>query len=180
MSALPSSHLKERTRYAVGFAFSIPGDEVVLIRKLRPAWQEGLLNGVGGHVEDGERPVDAMRREFKEEAGVWIHDWTHFATMYCDDPSTGLEPGHPDAKLAFVQFFSACMDTSGVCSCTDEVVGLYNPWKLPEDVISELYWLIPMALHIGGDSAEWIQLHKMYEKELVLEVHDSRRRRRPK
>lgn len=64
-------------RYVVGFAFS--DTRVLLTRKTKPAWQKGLLNGIGGLVEKGETIVEAMCREFQEEAflvtkpGDWIH-----------------------------------------------------------------------------------------------------------
>ena len=40
-----------------------------VIKKERPVWQAGLLNAIGGHVEKGEYPVEAMQREFLEETG---------------------------------------------------------------------------------------------------------------
>lgn len=61
--------------YACGFLFSEDRSRVLLIRKRRPAWQAGKLNGVGGKIEPGETPLQAMRREFREEAGVDIADW---------------------------------------------------------------------------------------------------------
>lgn len=57
-------------RLVVGFVFR--GKEVVLILKNRPDWQAGRLNGVGGRVEAGESPKEAMVREFKEETGLYI------------------------------------------------------------------------------------------------------------
>ena len=65
--------------YVAGFAFD--GGEVALVRKSRPHWQEGKLNGVGGKVEDGETPLNAMRREWEEEAGFAHSEWTHFCTL---------------------------------------------------------------------------------------------------
>ncbi len=53
--------------YVLGFMFTADRESVVLVRKAKPAWQAGKLNGVGGAVEDGEPPVDAMVREFHEE-----------------------------------------------------------------------------------------------------------------
>src|SRR5690349_13991679 len=47
---------QEQQAYALGFLFDGTG-RVVLIRKRRPAWQAGLLNGVGGKVEPGEAPA---------------------------------------------------------------------------------------------------------------------------
>jgi 8-oxo-dGTP diphosphatase len=68
--------------YVVGFM--IWYGEVILIKKNHPQWQDGLLNGVGGHIEDGEQPADAMAREFAEETGVRTapDEWTKFARMW--------------------------------------------------------------------------------------------------
>lgn len=57
-------------RYVAGFYFSSNMEYVVLIRKNRPDWQKGMLNGVGGHIEPDEHAIDAMVREFHEETGI--------------------------------------------------------------------------------------------------------------
>jgi len=51
--------------------FLVRGDSVLLIRIAsgRGAWA-GKLNGVGGHIERGESPAAAARREVFEETGV--------------------------------------------------------------------------------------------------------------
>jgi len=41
------------TEYVLGFLMD--NYRVVLIEKQRPAWQKGLLNGVGGHINHGRR-----------------------------------------------------------------------------------------------------------------------------
>ncbi|WP_164969449.1 hypothetical protein [Halarcobacter ebronensis] len=51
--------------YVTGFLFTKDFKHVVLIKKLNPEWQRGLFNGVGGKVEENEKPCDAMSREFK-------------------------------------------------------------------------------------------------------------------
>lgn len=74
--------------YVLGFVFRDgDGTSVVLIRKEKPKWQIGLLNGVGGKVEQGEAPERAMSREFLEECGVEVpaENWRHFARMSGDD-----------------------------------------------------------------------------------------------
>ena len=38
-------------RYTVGFVFSEGFKSVLLIRKTKPDWQAGLMNGVGGEAE---------------------------------------------------------------------------------------------------------------------------------
>jgi 8-oxo-dGTP diphosphatase len=56
--------------YVLGFAFDTHGERLALIRKNRPTWQAGRLNGIGGKLEPGESAIQAMVREFAEEAGV--------------------------------------------------------------------------------------------------------------
>lgn len=72
-----------RQNYVVGFAFSADRSKVVLIRKNRPAWQAGKLNGVGGKFEPGEDGLSCMTREFSEETGVTTDaaDWHYFTKI---------------------------------------------------------------------------------------------------
>lgn len=67
----------------LGFAFDSYG-RVALIRKNRPDWQRGKLNGIGGHVESDESVRVAMSREFSEETGVLIpaDEWTLRGQMF--------------------------------------------------------------------------------------------------
>lgn len=69
------------TKYVVGFLFNSitpdVGQKVVLIRKNKPDWQRGKLNGVGGKIEPGENAFNAMVREFEEETGQTFLGW-HF------------------------------------------------------------------------------------------------------
>jgi 8-oxo-dGTP diphosphatase len=120
-----------RTLYSCGFAFV--NDFVVLIQKNRPAWQAGKLNGVGGHVEDGELFHDAMVREFKEEAGLLVPKWEHFATL------TGS-----NSRIAFFRTTLPSLD--GIKTMTDEDILAVRHGDLPDDVVPNLRWLVPMAL----------------------------------
>ena len=56
--------------YALGFAFNVGLTQVALIEKLKPDWQKGKLNGIGGKVNNFENYNLAMVREFEEETGV--------------------------------------------------------------------------------------------------------------
>jgi len=99
-------------KYVAGLLFSPTGKSVVLIRKNRPEWQAGKLNAVGGKIEFGETPFEAMVREFREETGVNRRDWQHIAILTGD----GFE----------VNFFAAFgHDFFDVVTKTDEPVDIY-------------------------------------------------------
>lgn len=72
------------TDYVLGFAKTWTG-LMVMIKKERPAWQAGLLNGVGGKIEPGETPFEAMVREFQEETGVHHMGWIERGQCIGDD-----------------------------------------------------------------------------------------------
>lgn len=70
------------TTYVLGVATDNEG--VIVIQKEHPEWQKGLINFVGGKVEPGEFPVDAMVREFKEETNIdsTPDNWIYIGEMY--------------------------------------------------------------------------------------------------
>ena len=107
---------------------------IALIQKNRPEWQKGLLNGPGGHLEKGETFDAAMRRKFKEETGLCVTNWRHFATIKC--------------KAGIVKFFTAMTKyIDFLQSLTDEEVKWYDIKDVPVlPVIPNLKWMIPLAL----------------------------------
>jgi 8-oxo-dGTP diphosphatase len=122
------------TKYVVGFMFNKNLDKVVLIRKNRPNWQAGKLNGVGGHVEDGETFYGAMVREFKEETGVEVKDWTRLITITSEID-------------CFYSRFYFCIGNVYECnSVTDEKIEVVDVNDLPNNLIPNLKWIIPMCL----------------------------------
>jgi len=109
--------------YVVGFVFDEKMERVVLITKNRPAWQAGLLNGVGGHIEVGETPFVAMAREFEEETGVSTPlPWNYVLTLRF--------------PYAILEVFTAKSDyaCSEVRSVTDEQVVIATLDALPQVV----------------------------------------------
>lgn len=143
--------------YCLGFAFDCPqpppnryafGARVGLIRKIKPAWQAGHLNGIGGLIEDFDSKVDnatawgahgtalnAMVREFREETGFeTIHEnWTRFHTM-------GSEQWQVECFKAFN------IPLGELKSTTDEEIVITKVDTLSPDVLFNLRWLIPLAL----------------------------------
>jgi 8-oxo-dGTP diphosphatase len=125
------------THYVAGFAFDYARERVILIRKNRPAWQAGKLNGVGGHIESGESARGAMLREFEEETAGGRYYWDHFATVQ----------GH---DWGSVHFFRTLTDAAFrlVQSTTDEQVEIHRIADIPwDECLPNLSWLIPLALY---------------------------------
>jgi len=163
-------------QYALGFYFNPEGTKVVLIEKLKPKWQKGKLNGVGGKLEGNEIPTSmrpftetylaCMVREFKEETGIETkpEDWENFATYH--------------GEGWYMYIFKAFGDVSKAKTMEAEEVRVVDVNNLPENVINNLRFLIPMALqedicpvHINQE--DWNDyLPGIVNKEERLQVRD--------
>lgn len=133
------------TQYVVGFAFDLTKERVALVRKNRPLWQAGKLNGVGGGWDEGESRGEAVRREFREEAGVDVENWHFFAE------STGRKKAH------MVHFFWAIADLSQVRTMTDEVIEVHRVRDLdPSQLVRGVLWRIWYVIDGGYESVKTV------------------------
>jgi 8-oxo-dGTP diphosphatase len=114
--------------FVLGYLFDSKGN-VALIEKNKPDWQKGRLNGIGGKIEKGEKPLKAMVREFKEEAGPEI-TWRQFCVIKGD---------------GYRLYCFTSRDEADISTKTDEKVGWYPVNRLPDNMMENSVWLIPMA-----------------------------------
>ena len=144
----------------VGFLFW--RGQVLLVRKARPFWQAGKLNGLGGKVEEGETAVMAMVRECHEESAVVTStmDWEYVANIEYDGGR--------------VQFFRHFAPDSALISDVknpDPTEPLeWHPWlNLPDDVLPNLRWLVPFC----QDRAATGPVGVRYDKGIARALGDS-------
>lgn len=78
--------MNNKQEYVLGISLSVDRRKILLIRKLSPEWQRGLLNGIGGKIEVDETAMQAMIREFKEETGVdtFMDQWSSLGHIESD------------------------------------------------------------------------------------------------
>ncbi len=57
-------------------------DEIYLVSQYRDSMQERLLEVVAGHMEKGESPLEAAKKELKEETGLSAKTWKQLSTLY--------------------------------------------------------------------------------------------------
>ncbi|MGV8027382.1 MAG: NUDIX domain-containing protein [Anaerolineaceae bacterium] len=66
-------------------AFIEKNDKVLMIeRSKKNAFAYKKLNGIGGHIEKGEEPLTAVRREVKEESGLEITKFDLNVILFID------------------------------------------------------------------------------------------------
>ncbi len=127
--------------YVCGFAFKHPlepfHDKVILILKLRgPDVVRNRYNGIGGKIEEGETPIQAMVREFEEEAGAKTNpeDWELFVVL--------------NGPWGEVHFFRHFAELDGLRLSDDSPTDEFVTWRQLDEpkVVSNLRWLLPLAL----------------------------------
>jgi 8-oxo-dGTP diphosphatase len=146
---------RPRLVYVLALLFTADRARVVLMRRTRPAWQAGRVNALGGKLAAGESPVDAARREVREECGVDVPAWEEF--LVWDDPVYRMH--------ALRAFDDAAADAR---TREDQEVFVADARALPAAVIDNLRWLVPLALdpdvavpvHVRSAAAEGSGLHE--------------------
>ena len=145
----------QRKRFCVGYMFSPDLSKVVMVRKNRPGWQAGKLNGPGGKLNPGESAYNAMVREFREETGV-------------ESSSAGWKPiCRLEFSEAVVWFFYCISSTYSLSSTqTDEKIEITDIAQLMatfDSIIPNTCWIIQMALSkMRGERASYFRVLEEY------------------
>lgn len=138
----------DRSRYALiprTLCFLVNNGKVLLIRlgSSKGDWA-GLYNGVGGHVERGESPLQCCRREVIEETELEPHDLRLCGVVTVDSAA--------DLGVGLYIFVGRAQ---GEPAATDEG----QPAWIPIDEVAalptmeDLPWLLPRALTVYRDQA---------------------------
>lgn len=128
--------------YVVSFIFTEAWRdrrEVLLVRKRRPDWQKGLLNGIGGRLlSENEPDYDAASRTVREECGLDLSDQLKlFAECVWTTPPVILYCYYAISGRIYTK-----------SSLKDEKISRYGyPEVLTrKDLVSGVSWLIPLAI----------------------------------
>jgi 8-oxo-dGTP diphosphatase len=135
-SQMKKLNLPHPLHMVVGF-LKDADENIPFIRKLKPEWQKGLLNGVGGKCKNGEAPWTAMVREWEEETGDKTeHEWRRFAVLR-----------FPSAVLHC--FRAQCKKLPLLPETNDagEAIEVYQNEIKNGDCIPNLHWLLPLAFN---------------------------------
>jgi len=134
--------------YVAGFLFGheydsypfMKTEKVLLVRKLKPKWQAGYWNAIGGKVEDGEMPIEAMTREFKEETCINTSagEWEHMVTLV-----------GPGGNVFFFRTFVRVSALGDFPRKNDngEEIDWQKIDSLPENTLTNLTWLVPFCAY---------------------------------
>lgn len=121
-------------KYTAGLLFH--KDNVLLVEKNHPDWQNRLFNAISGKVDANETPMDSMVREFKEEVGFDGLKWD----LFC------IETGADYMVYFYKCFVEKVPDAIPPTNdCGERLQWFYTRHGTAARVVGNLHWLIPMA-----------------------------------
>lgn len=123
-------------KFSLGFIFDKTLEKVLLIHKNRPVWQAGKINGIGGKIESNEDCLECIVRETEEESGLKTapQAWHQVATMQGADWEIAV----------FYCIYNGAKDDAVMNE--DQPVEWFAVNNLPENVLYNLRWLIPLCI----------------------------------
>ncbi len=124
--------------FVLGFVFDWANGFVLLQKSLHPDFKD-KWNGIGGKLKHGEEPLDAMKRESKEETGfVPANGWDYKFMFVC--PGGEIHVFKAETSLKIMASFTLREQQTRVCAIR----------RLPIKKAPNLGWLIPLCLEPAG------------------------------
>ena len=140
----PNDHRFYATPQPTACALCVDGDgRLLLARRAGPPF-EGAWDLPGGFVEEGEHPLDAIRRELREETGLTVEP-LQFVGVWMDTY------GDAEGAASTLNLYWTARVTGGEMGAADDVSELR--WFAPEELPGEY------AFHIADVVARWRQEH---------------------
>jgi 8-oxo-dGTP diphosphatase len=127
------TRLPDKPAFVLALLYSADLRHVVLMRRTRPAWQAGRVNALGGRLLGGESSAAAARREAREECGADVAEWREVLVWEDAEYRMHVVRAVSDQALA-------------ARTLEDQEVFLADVNALPDNVIDNLRWLVPLAL----------------------------------
>jgi 8-oxo-dGTP diphosphatase len=125
--------LPSKPAFVLALLYSVDRRHVVLMRRMRPAWQAGRVNALGGRLQPGESAAAVARREVREECGVDVAEWREVLVW-------------DDAEYVMHVMRGVSEQALEARTIEDQEVFLADVRALPHNVIDNLRWLVPFAL----------------------------------
>ncbi len=123
-------------KYTLALLFDQTKTQILLMKKSKPEWQKGKLNGIGGKIEADETPLACIVREIQEETSIKL------------DPTTltfiGNIGDHDWTMAVFTQIYQG--STADAQSLEAEPIAWFSIDALPKHTLANLRWMIPYAL----------------------------------
>jgi 8-oxo-dGTP diphosphatase len=138
----------EKVNYVLGFVFDMEKEHILLQLKDHPEFMAGKYNGIGGVMEEGETVWSAMVRETWEETGIEIEvdTWNRF--LFLDHQDFSVSVFRVKLPMVSLQFMAEWSER------ITEVCKIFPLDALPKNMVSNLSWMIPLALDRFVENAD--------------------------
>lgn len=123
--------------YVLGLVFNRSKNKILLVDKKAPKWMVGYWNGIGGKIKRNEAPLRAMERESTEETNYSRPWWKHIITFVC-----------PGGTIFVFKSITPCGNANSIPfeQNEDETLKIWPLHNLPDNMMRDLFWIIPLSL----------------------------------
>ena len=130
----------KREPYSLGFIID-KARNFVLLQESAHSWMNKKWNGIGGHIEENESPLQAMQREATEEINMVKGSyWQHRITYLC-----------PGGTVFIFAHFSSSITRNVIPNILPKQkeaqdIRMFDIDILPKYRMQNISWMIPLCL----------------------------------